>query len=69
MYFKTSMVKHSHFVVIYKLIEVEACQHIQAIVDEHYKRYFDKEEYMREAANMNKTIPQMKLFQVNITFI
>ena len=37
----------------YKLRERERHVNIQAIVEEHYERYFDQEEeYMREAANM-----------------
>ena len=39
----------------YKLRERERHANIQAIVEEHYERYFDQEEeYMREAANMYK---------------
>ena len=42
------------FVIIakrYKLRERERHVNIQAIVEEHYERYFDQEEeYMREAA-------------------
>ena len=39
----------------YKLRERERHVNIQAIVEEHYERYFDQEEeYMREAANMYK---------------
>ena len=38
----------------YKLRERERHVNIQAIVEEHYERYFDQEEeYMREAANIN----------------
>ena len=37
----------------YKLRERERHVNIQAIVEEHYERYFDQEkEYMREAAKM-----------------
>ena len=37
----------------YKLRERERHVNIQAIVEEHYDRYFDQEEkYMKEAANM-----------------
>ena len=44
----------------YKLREREKHVNIQAIAEEHYERYFDQEEeYMREAANMYKTIPQV----------
>ena len=40
----------------YKLRERERHVNIQAIVEEHYERYFDQEEeYMREAANMYRT--------------
>ena len=39
----------------YKLRERERHVNIQAIVEDHYERYFDQEEeYMREAANMYK---------------
>ena len=44
------------FVIVskrYKLRERERHVNIQAIVEEHYERYFDQEEeYMREAADM-----------------
>ena len=41
----------------YKLRERERHVNIQAIVEEHYERYFDQEEeYMREVADMYKTI-------------
>ena len=41
----------------YKLRERERHVNIQAIVEEHYERYFDQEEeYMREATDMYKTI-------------
>ena len=41
----------------YKLRERERHVNIQAIVEEHYERYFDQEEeYMREAADMYKTL-------------
>ena len=44
----------------YKLRERERHVNIQAIAEEHYERYLDQEEeYMREAANMYKTIPQV----------
>ena len=40
----------------HKLRERERHVNIQAIVEEHYERYFDQEEeYMREAANMYRT--------------
>ena len=46
------------FVIVakrYKLRERERHVNIQAIVEEHYERYFDQEEeYMREAANLYK---------------
>ena len=46
------------FVIVakrYKLRERERHVNIQAIVEEHYERYFDQEEeYMREAADMYK---------------
>ena len=45
------------FVIVakrYKLRERERHVNIQAIVEEHYERYFDQEEeYMREAAEIN----------------
>ena len=45
------------FVIVakrYKLRERERHVNIQAIVEEHYERYFDQEEeYMREAADIN----------------
>ena len=45
----------------YKLRERERCVNIQAIAEEHYERYLDQEEeYMREAANMSETIPQIE---------
>ena len=48
------------FVIVakrYKLRERDRHVNIQAIVEEHYERYFDQEEeYMREAADMYKTI-------------
>ena len=41
----------------YKLRERERHVNIQAIVEEHYERYIDQEEeYMREAADMYKTL-------------
>ena len=41
----------------YKLRERERHVNIQAIVEEHYERYFDQEEeYMREVADMYKTL-------------
>ena len=41
----------------YKLRERERHVNIQAIVEEHYERYIDQEEeYMREAADMDKTL-------------
>ena len=41
----------------YKLRERDRHVNIQAIVEEHYERYFDQEEeYMREAADMDKTL-------------
>ena len=45
----------------YKLRERERHVNIQAIAEEHYERYLDQEEeYMREAANLYKTIPQIE---------
>ena len=42
----------------YKLRERERHVNIQAIVEEHYERYFDQEEeYMREVADMHKNYP------------
>ena len=42
----------------YKLRERERHINIQAIVEEHYERYFDQEEeYMREVADMHKNYP------------
>ena len=41
----------------YKLRERDRHVNIQAIVEEHYERYIDQEEeYMREAADMDKTL-------------
>ena len=45
----------------YKLRERERHVNIQAIAEEHYERYLDQEEeYMREAAKMYDTIPQIE---------